>query len=198
MCCATRSAFPPLSNLARPCDRAVSGLLHSKGPPRLRDAAPTPSVLRSTVGGPHAWRAISALPPVAQPSESSPTSPPPSSAESDFPTSQLLRSAPGLRHNTAAPFARSHRTLSQLPLPRVPAPVPAPACTCARACPCAEAPPLHAPIHVVTSMQVDARTPICDARPPRDDALQSQRLGVPIGRHGARLAPLVARIGDHG
>ena len=50
-------------------------------------------------------------------------------------------------------------------------------------------------------VQVDARTPICDARPPRDDTLHSQRLGAPIGpRHGVpvRLAPLAARIGDHG
>jgi len=48
------------------------------------------------------------------------------------------------------------------------------------------------------STQVDARTTICDARPPRDDALHSPRLGAPIGRQGARLVPLVARVGDHG
>ena len=38
---------------------------------------------------------------------------------------------------------------------------------------------------------------MCDARPPRDDALQGQRLGAPIGWQDARLAPLVARIGYH-
>ena len=34
--------------------------------------------------------------------------------------------------------------------------------------------------------QVDARTPIRDVHPPRDDALCRQRLGAPIGRRGAR------------
>ena len=59
------------------------------------------------------------------------------------------------------------------------------------------APRTHTRRHL--DVQVDARTPICDARPPRDDTLHSQRLGAPIGpRHGVRLAPLAARIGDHG
>ena len=39
----------------------------------------------------------------------------------------------------------------------------------------------------------DARTTVCDARPPRDDALHIQRLGAPTGRQGA----LGARLGDH-
>eukprot|EP00964_Phaeocystis_antarctica_P000297 scaffold157_cov70-Phaeocystis_antarctica.AAC.1 len=43
-----------------------------------------------------------------QPSQSSPMTPPSTAscpAESDFPNYQLPRSAPGLRHNTTAPFA---------------------------------------------------------------------------------------------
>ena len=47
-----------------------------------------------------------------------------------------------------------------------------------------------------SSQQVDARTTICDALPPRDYALNSPWLGDPIGRQG--LVPLVARIGNHG
>ena len=47
-----------------------------------------------------AWRAISALPSRGEPSQSFPA---PCSAESDFPNSQLPRSAPDLCHNTAAP-----------------------------------------------------------------------------------------------
>ena len=77
---------------------------------------------------------------------------------------------------------RSHRKLD-------------PSCPClhlrACACPCTLAPPPHALMHSITKHSTDAR-------PPRDNALRSQRLGAPIGRQGARLAPLVARIGDHG
>ena len=40
--------------------------------------------------------------------------------------------------------------------------------------------------HVCQTRQVDARTPIRDVHPPRDDALCRQRLGAPIGRRGAR------------
>ena len=47
-----------------------------------------------------------------------------------------------------------------------------------------------------SSQQVDARTTICDARPPRDYGLNGSWLGDPIGRQG--LVLLVARIGDHG
>ena len=39
---------------------------------------------------------------------------------------------------------------------------------------------------VCQTRQVDARTPIRDVHPPRDDALCRQRLGAPIGRRGAR------------
>ena len=72
----------------------------------------------------------------------------------------------------------------------------------APACLPLSAPPLHT--HPRTSFiskhstQVDARTTICDARPPRDDALHSPRLGAPIGRQGARRVPLVAQVRDHG
>ena len=114
-------------------------------------------------------------------------------------TSQTLNyqgRRPGLRHNMTAPCSHPARCPSCPCLHLRPRACScARACTCARTCPCASAP--HAPMHVVTSMQVDARTPIRDAPPPRDDALQSQRLGAPIGWRGTQLAPLVARIGDH-
>ena len=47
-----------------------------------------------------------------------------------------------------------------------------------------------------TARQVDARTTICDACPPRDGALRSRWLGAALGQED--LVPLVERVGDHG
>ena len=53
--------------------------------------------------------------------------------------------------------------------------------------------------HISITFQTDARTTICDTRPPRDYALHIQRLGPRSGRQGARLvAARGARLGDHG
>ena len=60
-------------------------------------------------------------------------------------------------------------------------------------------PPPHTasyPTAAPLTIQTDARTTICDARPPRDDALHVQRLGARTGRQGARL--VAARGARHG
>ena len=64
---------------------------------------------------------------------------------------------------------------------------------------CTSAPATH-PCAIASSSsvrQVDhARTTVCDACPPRDDALRSRWLGAALGQQD--LVPLVERVGDHG
>ena len=94
-------ASPCLLACAMRCDSATSRLLE---PATLRHLRPCATLhLRpqySAAGGPHRM-ACHLSPPIPwRPSQSFPA---PCSAESDFPNSQLPRSAPGLCHNTAAP-----------------------------------------------------------------------------------------------
>ena len=78
------------------------GLSYSSLPPTppCIERLPLCRLQCSAVGRPHAWRAISALPPVATPPHT-----PSCSADSDFPNYQLPRSAPSLRRNMTVPFA---------------------------------------------------------------------------------------------
>ena len=92
--CAQRLPAPRLPACAMPCNSAPSRLLDPailRHPVTLCDSAPTP-------------RCHLSPPTRGAPSKSFPASS--CSAEtSDFPNSQLPRSAPGLRHNMTAPFA---------------------------------------------------------------------------------------------
>eukprot|EP00964_Phaeocystis_antarctica_P065277 scaffold39355_cov64-Phaeocystis_antarctica.AAC.2 len=92
------------------------------------------------LGGPHARRAISALPPVEKPLS---PSAPPHAPQKRLPKLSTLRSAPGLRHNMTAPFA-PHAVPAAL------------ACTCT---------PLE-PLHVLTSSDMPWPLPGA-ARPSR-------------------------------
>ena len=96
-------------------------------------------------------------------------------ALSHAPQNSNFRKAKLTKARTApGPFATQH---PRRPVPHTPRAIPA------------------APLYTI---QTDARTTVCDARPPRDDALHIQRLGARTGRQGARLvAALGARLGDH-
>ena len=94
---------------------------------------------------------------------------------------------PAHRHTTRLASSCSHRKLSPVLTLRA---------ARARTASYVSTSPLHSIFSSRRSQQVDARTTICNARPPRDYALNSPWLGDPIGRQG--LVLLVARIGDHG
>ena len=104
-------ASPCLLACAMRCDSATSRLLEPATLRHLRPCGLCTYALSAPQQAAHtAWRAISALPSRGEPSQSFPA---PCSAESDFPNSQLPRSAPGLRHNTAAPCAQPSPIVSK-------------------------------------------------------------------------------------
>ena len=110
-----RPACLPARRAATPRPRGSSNLPSSA---TLRPCATLhPRLQCSAVGGPHAWRAISALSPVAYP-----LSPPPPPHAPQRATSQTLNYQGRRLAFATTRLPRSHRKLSQLPLP---APAPA-------------------------------------------------------------------------